>query len=136
MRSCLSACLLVSLSMFILPVETGAAEKVPILLDTDLGDDVDDAFALALALSHPRLDLRGVTTVAGVLDLSVVTNAKEKQRLSAYKSGDAHTRAIIACRLLNAVGRGAVPVAAGGPSREQPFFWMGQFQYAMRPWSG
>ena len=37
-----------------------AAEKVPILLDTDIGSDVDDAFALALALASPALDLQGV----------------------------------------------------------------------------
>ena len=36
---------------------------IPILIDTDIGDDVDDALALAVALNSPELDLRGVTTV-------------------------------------------------------------------------
>ena len=40
-------------------------EKIPILLDTDIGSDVDDAFALGLALASPVLDVRGVTTVSG-----------------------------------------------------------------------
>lgn len=34
-----------------------------IVLDTDIGDNVDDAFALALALASPEIRLRGVTTV-------------------------------------------------------------------------
>ena len=40
-----------------------------IWLDTDLGTDVDDAFALALALRHPELDLVGVSTVFGDVEL-------------------------------------------------------------------
>jgi inosine-uridine nucleoside N-ribohydrolase len=34
-----------------------------ILLDTDIGDNSDDAFALALALASPKVNLLGVTTV-------------------------------------------------------------------------
>jgi Inosine-uridine preferring nucleoside hydrolase len=40
-------------------------EKMPIILDCDIGTDIDDTFALALALLSPELDLRGVTTVSG-----------------------------------------------------------------------
>ena len=36
---------------------------LPLVLDTDIGDDIDDALALALVLNSPELDLRGVTTV-------------------------------------------------------------------------
>lgn len=36
-----------------------------IFLDTDIGDDIDDAFALALCLRHPDIHLVGVTTVRG-----------------------------------------------------------------------
>jgi inosine-uridine nucleoside N-ribohydrolase len=75
-----------------------AAPKVPIILDTDIGTDIDDAFALALALSTPEIDLRGVTTV----------------------SSDAWGRALIACRFLHAAGRGEIPVAAGRPARAVP----------------
>jgi inosine-uridine nucleoside N-ribohydrolase len=38
---------------------------LPFILDTDIGDDVDDALALALTLNSPELELRGVTTVFG-----------------------------------------------------------------------
>ena len=34
-----------------------------IILDTDIGDDIDDAFALALAVRSPEIELVGVTTV-------------------------------------------------------------------------
>lgn len=37
--------------------------KRKILLDTDIGDDIDDAFALALALKKADLETVGVTTV-------------------------------------------------------------------------
>lgn len=39
--------------------------KYNILIDTDIGDDIDDAFALALALCSPEIELLGVTTVFG-----------------------------------------------------------------------
>lgn len=34
-----------------------------ILIDTDLGDDVDDAAALIMALNSPELEIVGITTV-------------------------------------------------------------------------
>jgi inosine-uridine nucleoside N-ribohydrolase len=90
--------------------EEPARMKVPILIDTDVGEDVDDALALALALAHPRFDVRGITTVAD----------------------DAHTRALIVCRLLHEIGRDEVPVASAAPAREVPKY-EGQFQYGLRP---
>jgi purine nucleosidase len=36
-----------------------------ILLDTDIGTDIDDAVCLAYLLSHPACDLLGITTVTG-----------------------------------------------------------------------
>ncbi len=38
-------------------------EKVRILFDTDIGDDIDDALALALALESPEIEIVGITTV-------------------------------------------------------------------------
>ncbi|MED4602070.1 nucleoside hydrolase [Paenibacillus validus] len=40
-----------------------------IILDTDIGTDVDDALALALALRSPEIVLEGVTTVYGDVDI-------------------------------------------------------------------
>jgi inosine-uridine nucleoside N-ribohydrolase/predicted GH43/DUF377 family glycosyl hydrolase len=39
------------------------------ILDTDIGDDIDDAFALALALRSPELRLLGITTAYGDTEL-------------------------------------------------------------------
>jgi purine nucleosidase len=64
------------------------------ILDTDIGDDIDDAFALALALRSPELRLLGITT--------------------AY--GDTELRARLLDRYLTAVGRTDIPVAAGVPT--------------------
>jgi purine nucleosidase len=36
-----------------------------ILLDTDIGSDIDDAAALAYLLAHPQAELLGITTVSG-----------------------------------------------------------------------
>lgn len=38
-------------------------EKHKIIIDTDIGDDIDDAFALAVALAMPEYELLGVTCV-------------------------------------------------------------------------
>lgn len=63
-----------------------------VLLDTDIGSDVDDALALALILSAPAaLTLHAVTTVAG----------------------DTRLRARIAAGLLSLAGRRDVDVCAG-----------------------
>ncbi|MBW4041159.1 MAG: nucleoside hydrolase [Acidobacteria bacterium] len=42
---------------------------LPILLDTDLGSDVDDELALALLWGSPEVDLRGVCTTYGDVGL-------------------------------------------------------------------
>ncbi len=68
-----------------------AAEPQLVLLDTDIGDDIDDAFALALALRSPELKLLGITTTYGDTDL----------------------RARLVDRYLGAVGRSDIPVAPG-----------------------
>jgi purine nucleosidase len=38
---------------------------IPVLLDTDIGSDIDDAVALAYLLRQPRCELVGITTVTG-----------------------------------------------------------------------
>lgn len=38
-------------------------DRIPVLLDTDLGDDIDDAWALSVCINHPQINLVGVTTV-------------------------------------------------------------------------
>jgi purine nucleosidase len=42
-----------------------ASSPQKVIIDTDIGDDIDDAFALALALKSPELKVLGVTTTFG-----------------------------------------------------------------------
>jgi len=42
--------------------------EAKMLLDTDIGSDVDDAVCLAYLLAQPRCDLLGITTVGGEAD--------------------------------------------------------------------
>lgn len=69
------------------------SDKIQLLLDTDIGSDVDDAIALAYLLAHARCDLLGITTV----------------------SGDVARRAACAEVLCAAAGRGDVPIHPGSP---------------------
>jgi purine nucleosidase len=64
---------------------------IPVLLDTDIGSDIDDAVALAYLLRQPSCDLLGVTTV----------------------SGEPDRRAALARAVCRSAGRGDVPVHAG-----------------------
>src|SRR5437660_423515 len=41
---------------------------VKILLDTDIGSDIDDAVCLAYLLAQPACELLGITTVSGEAD--------------------------------------------------------------------
>jgi purine nucleosidase len=46
-----------------------SAQPELVLLDTDIGDDIDDAFALSLVLDSPEVYLLGITTTYGDTDL-------------------------------------------------------------------
>jgi len=51
------------------PAQKGSASPQLVILDTDIGDDIDDAFALALALRSPEIRLLAITTAYGDTDL-------------------------------------------------------------------
>lgn len=48
---------------FFVVIGFAANPTIPVLLDTDIGDDIDDALALAVALQSPELRVLGVSTV-------------------------------------------------------------------------
>ena len=64
---------------------------INVIFDTDAGGDIDDLYALALILKHPRLNLLGATTV----------------------SADTQARARVVAKMLRLAGRSDVPVFAG-----------------------
>ncbi len=66
-------------------------QSIPILLDTDIGSDIDDALALAYLLRQPRCELVGITTV----------------------SGEPQHRAALADAVCRAGGRTDIPIHAG-----------------------
>ncbi|HEX4215797.1 MAG TPA: nucleoside hydrolase [Candidatus Dormibacteraeota bacterium] len=77
-----------------------------IILDTDIGTDVDDCLALALILSSPELSLQGVTCVYG----------------------DVSLRAAMVRKLLRLRGLDGVPILRGARSPlhgVQPVSWAG-----------
>src|SRR5215471_4529317 len=99
-------------------------KKVPVVIDTDIGADIDDAFALALAVASPELDILGITTVGrgGGPDPYV-------QHISKDRDED---RAWLVCRFLTQVGVKNVPVAAGAdPQPKSEIDW--QIQYRRHP---
>jgi purine nucleosidase len=82
-----------------LPAKSWAQNAAPsspekVIIDTDIGDDVDDAFAVALALRSPELQILGITTTFG----------------------NTETRAKLLDRLLGEAGHPNIPVAAGAAS--------------------
>jgi purine nucleosidase len=75
---------------------------IKLLLDTDIGSDIDDAVCLAYLLAQPECDLLGITTV----------------------SGEPERRAMLASALCKVAGQ-AVPIYPGAPeplivSQHQP----------------
>jgi inosine-uridine nucleoside N-ribohydrolase len=89
------------------------ATRMKVLLDTDIGTDIDDAWALGYALKSPSFQLLGVT----VTDADTVQRAK------------------LACKLLYRLGRTDVPVAEGRRTAAVPpdridyqFAWAEDFQ--------
>jgi len=71
--------------------------KIPILLDTDIGSDIDDALCLAYLLRQPRCELVGITTV----------------------TGEARERAMLVDAVCQAAGRTDIPIHSGA---EKPLF--------------
>jgi inosine-uridine nucleoside N-ribohydrolase len=71
-----------------------------VILDTDIGDDIDDAFALALALRSSELRLLGVTTTFG----------------------DTELRAKLVDRFLESACDGLIPVIPGAPTPHSNVF--------------
>lgn len=84
---------------------------IPVILDTDIGFDVDDVWALAFALKCPELDIKLITTA----------------------TGDTGYRARLVAKLLKIAGREDIPIGVGIPlDAMQPTHaaWLGDFSLA------
>ena len=70
--------------------------RLPVILDTDIGDDIDDTWALAMLLKSPQLELKLVTTTYG----------------------KAVYRAKIIAKMLTVAGRSDIPIGLGEGGRD------------------
>jgi len=66
-------------------------KKIPVILDTDIGSDIDDTWALAMLLQSPELEPRLIVT----------------------ESGDTVYRAKIVAKILERSGREEIPIGIG-----------------------
>lgn len=85
-------------------------KRRPLILDTDIGTDVDDTWALALIMRSPELDLKAVTMV----------------------SYDTLFRAKLSAKLLETDGCPAVPLGLGPVTTQETKFncqqdWLGDY---------
>jgi inosine-uridine nucleoside N-ribohydrolase len=95
-------------------VFAASTAPLPVILDTDIGDDIDDTWALAILLKSPELDLKLVTTTFG----------------------KAEYRAKIVARLLTVAKRTNIPIGLGagghaGEGGQQP--WVQDYKLESYP---
>ena len=98
------------LASMLLPGAASAAPIAPhkVIVDMDIGDDIDDAFALALLLQSPDIEIIGITTAWG--DTALRTRLLE--------------------RFLRDTGHAGIPVAQGAATANPTPFT--QARYALR----
>lgn len=91
-------------------------QKKPVILETDIGIDIDDTWALGMLLNSPELDLKLVTVA----------------------TGDAQYRARIVAKFLERCGRTDIPVAVGlysnyAPATRHQLAWVEDYQLSDYP---
>jgi inosine-uridine nucleoside N-ribohydrolase len=91
-----AALTIAGLTIFSTPLQA-AEKKTPVILDCDIGDDIDDTWALGLVLKSPELDLKMVVTDYGKVNY----------------------RPLIAGKFLQQVGRSDVAVGIGVDVKSQ-----------------
>ncbi|MCK5279719.1 MAG: nucleoside hydrolase [Cyclobacteriaceae bacterium] len=87
----ITAYLLVSIVLLGMSIPEVSAQKHKIIFDCDLGDDIDDAFALAMILASDDFEVLGIC----------------------MDWGNTEDRAQLACRMLYETGREDIPVFIG-----------------------
>jgi inosine-uridine nucleoside N-ribohydrolase len=83
--------------------------KIPVILDTDIGDDIDDTWALAMLLGCPEVDLKLIVTASD--------NTPERTRLVA--------------KMLEHMGRTDIPIGTGKKTSDIKHFqeaWVGDYR--------
>lgn len=91
-----------------------AAPPAPVILDTDLGDDIDDTWALAALLASPEFDLKLITTAFG----------------------DTSKKTALVAKILQAIGRPDIPIGTGVKTNDKPIHqeaWLGDYALSSFP---
>ena len=86
-------------------------KKIPVILDTDIGSDIDDTWALAMLLQSPELGPRLIVT----------------------ESGDTAYRAKIVAKILERSGREEIPIGIGlrlGSEKGPQLSWVKDYNIA------
>ncbi len=86
-----------------------ASASIPVILDTDIGDDIDDTWALLMLLRMPEFDLK----------------------LAVGDYGNAIYRARLLAKLLELTGRSDVPIGVGVEQTDDPgnqSDWLGDYR--------
>lgn len=88
---------------------TGAANApIPVILDTDIGSDIDDTWALGMLLGHPEIDLKLIVT--------------------AFEDTSRKTRLV--AKMLERMGRTDVPLGMGVKTKDESTNqdkWLGDY---------
>ena len=93
---------------------TSSPGPVPVILDTDIGGDIDDTWALLMLLGSPQLDLKLIVTA--------VDDTEAKTRLVA--------------KLLEKVGRTDIPIGTGVKTSDRKMNqakWLGDYDLSNYP---
>ena len=106
-------------AIFLLAIVSGASaarrgRRIPVIFDTDICDDIDDTWALALLLQSPEFDVKLITTA--------VRNTPSK--------------AAVVAKFLQTVGRTDIPIGIGvqqgeGAHRQQA--WIKDYELSSYP---
>lgn len=91
-------------------------KKIPVILDTDIGSDIDDTWALCLMLRSPELDVKYVVT----------------------SQDDTEYKAKLTAKILDVTGNSHIPVGVGVKTSDQVGFkdqeaWVAGYDYSDYP---
>ena len=88
--------------------------RVPVILDTDIGDDIDDTWALVMLLGLAQVDLKLIVTAVD----------------------DTETKTRLVARILQQVGRTDIPIGTGVKTSDRKinqFEWLGDYDLSAYP---
>ena len=92
------------------------SKKIPVILDTDIGEDIDDTWALGFLLKCPELDVKLITT----------------------STDDTNIKAKLVAKFLEIAGRTDIPIGIGPPENRKKgkqYRWINDYELSQYPGS-